>query len=73
MLISACLADKLAPEVNFGVLSFPIHSRCYGPEVLDAEVPIPDEDWAKLLLWSFVAGFAKRFVPDTLDSVRCPE
>jgi hypothetical protein len=29
--------------------------------------PISVEDWGKLLIWSFIAGFAERFVPDTLD------
>jgi hypothetical protein len=29
--------------------------------------PIAVEDWGKLLIWSFIAGFAERFVPDTLD------
>jgi hypothetical protein len=29
--------------------------------------PMMTQDWGKLLIWSFIAGFAERFVPDTLD------
>jgi len=29
--------------------------------------PKDTAEWGKLLVWSFIAGFAERFVPDTLD------
>jgi hypothetical protein len=29
--------------------------------------PVDLGQWGKLLVWSFIAGFAERFVPDTLD------
>jgi len=34
---------------------------------LDPSVHMSSEDQAKLLIWCFIAGFAERFVPDTLD------
>jgi hypothetical protein len=35
-------------------------------EFLKLAKPVSSTDFAKLLVWSFVAGFAERFVPDTL-------
>ena len=29
--------------------------------------PSNTAEWGKLLVWSFIAGFGERFVPDTLD------
>jgi hypothetical protein len=29
----------------------------------------PTEDLAKLLVWSFLAGFSERLIPDTLERV----
>jgi len=35
--------------------------------------PTAGVDWAKLLVWSFIAGFAERLVPDTLHTLAAHE
>ncbi|MDQ6942583.1 MAG: hypothetical protein M3169_08740 [Candidatus Eremiobacteraeota bacterium] len=36
-------------------------------QFLDAGLPASIADWGKLMVWSFIAGFAERFVPGVLD------
>ena len=35
----------------------------------DATVLIPSKDWALLVLWSFIAGFSEKLVPESLSKV----
>ncbi len=58
-----------------GLVDGPIFPKLSGPTVPAGTLsefaskihPATTQDWGKLLAWSFVAGFAERFVPDTLD------
>jgi hypothetical protein len=56
-LASGTLFPTLPPKMNVSDLKTFI-------EQLQPENTL---DWGKLLVWSFIAGFAERFVPDTLD------
>lgn len=37
-------------------------------DLIQSGRPVAPADYAKLIIWSFLAGFAERFVPDTLTS-----
>jgi hypothetical protein len=41
----------------------------WGPVHWEAPYSTTASDFAKLVLWAFIAGFAERFVPDTLDQL----
>jgi len=34
-----------------------------------ADVLLPSKDWSLMILWSFIAGFSEKLVPDTLSNV----
>lgn len=45
--------------------------RCgNGLSVMFYYSPVSASDYAKSLIWSFIAGFSERFIPDTLDNMR---
>jgi hypothetical protein len=65
------LSGELIPE-------FPGADACLGSaceegsrvaEILCGMIPVDSAALARLVIWSFVAGFAERFVPDILDSL----
>ena len=59
------IISGIAP--NFEDLSF---KRVLMTSVLtDATVLIPSKAWALLVMWSFIAGFSEKLVPDSLSKV----
>jgi hypothetical protein len=49
------------------VTATPQNSPMGATAFLNSGVPSAAEDWGKLLVWAFIAGFAERFVPDVLN------
>ena len=56
LLDGALFPEILTPRENGGFISF-----------IQESVPKDGVAFAKLMIWSFIAGFAERFVPDTLS------
>jgi hypothetical protein len=59
------LAGGVFPDM---ALFSPLFHLPYGPfDWKTFKVPEAAESFGKLMVWSFIAGFAERFVPDTID------
>lgn len=52
-----CIPDKLADKCTSEIIGI----------CLRKTLPSDEVDFFKIIVWSFIAGFAERFVPDTLD------
>lgn len=60
------ISGELFPELHATAVSVEA-SKGFFRDVLSAFRPVTALDLFKALVWAFIAGFAERFVPDTLD------
>lgn len=60
--IGGLLEGELFPEINF-----PTQDRLSIAGFLRTAGPAAGGEYAKLMVWAFIAGFAERLVPDTLS------
>jgi hypothetical protein len=70
-LLGAVFAAILALLFISGILTGSLFPSFQGPtthyKVLREMLPLAGADYAKLFVWCFLAGFAERMVPDSLD------
>jgi hypothetical protein len=59
------IIGAIAPDFN----KFTYEMRPVQSVLTDAEVLIPSKDWSLLVLYSFLAGFSEKLVPDSLSKV----
>lgn len=61
LFISKVVTGSAFPNLQISSFSFPNFVFWVGPD--------NSEDFSKLLVWSFIAGFAERLVPDTIKRI----
>jgi hypothetical protein len=62
-------ANTATPPPRAAPTPCPVDAYCSPLDItqfLERAAPTAIEDWGKLLVWAFIAGFAERFVPDVL-------
>lgn len=72
LLLYLIFAGGLVSGELFPILGDPQGAKDANQEMsmsmmFDETRPLKSQEYAKLIVWSFVAGFAERFVPDTLS------
>jgi len=65
--LSEIVTGTLFPHFSIPAFTAPMPTRDDMIAFLDATFPSSGQDVAKLLFWSFVAGFSERFVPQILE------
>lgn len=50
-----------------GGTAFPVLTRAPPTDGVTGSIPAPSQDIAKLIVWSFLAGFSERLVSDALN------
>lgn len=59
------IISSIAPDFdNFAYESKPLQTV-----LVDTTVLLPSKDWSLMVLWSFLAGFSEKLVPDSLSRV----
>ena len=66
LLVSGLVGGELFPDLQTATLSDALH-RITLSDFIDGTGPRQGIDFAKLLVWAFIAGFAERLVPDAID------